>query len=80
MEQAMLEIDGVEKIHDLHIWTITSGIEALSTHVVLAENCDPTDGDRVLEQLAALLKKNFGIDYLTIQIEKSSRHDKEMQH
>jgi len=80
VEEMMLEIDGVEKLHDLHVWTITSGIEALSTHVVLAENCDPTDGDRVLEALAALLKEQFGIDHSTIQIEKSSRHEKEMQH
>ena len=80
VEAAMLKVDGVEKLHDLHVWTITSGIEALSTHVVLAENCDPKDGDRVLEQLSALLKEKFGIDHSTIQIEKSSRHEKEMQH
>ncbi|MGH7796263.1 MAG: cation diffusion facilitator family transporter [Candidatus Binatia bacterium] len=80
VEAAMLKVDGVEKLHDLHVWTITSGIEALSTHVVLAENCDPTDGDRVLEALAVLLKEKFGIDHSTIQIEKSSRHEKEMQH
>lgn len=80
VEETMLKVDGVEKVHDLHVWTITSGIEALSTHVVLAENCDPTDGDRVLEALAVLLKEKFGIDHSTIQIEKSSRHEKEMQH
>src|SRR5581483_4870310 len=80
VEQLMLEVDGVEKVHDLHVWTITSGIEALSTHIVLADNCDPKDGDRVLEQLSALLKDKFGIDHTTIQIEKCSRHEKEMQH
>jgi Co/Zn/Cd efflux system component len=47
---------------------------------VLANDCDPKDGDGVLEQLAALLKEKFGIDHSTIQIEKSSRHEKEMQH
>ena len=46
----------------------------------LANDCDPKDGDGVLEQLAALLKEKFGIDHSTIQIEKSSRHEKEMQH
>lgn len=56
------------------MWTSTSGI------VVLEENCDPKDGDRVLEQLGSLLKEKFGIDHSTIQIEKSSRHEKEMQH
>ena len=76
----MLTVDGVEAVHDLHVWTITSGIEALSTHIVLTDNCDPKDADRVLEQLTALLKERFGIDHSTIQIEKSSRHEKEMQH
>ena len=80
VEQQMLMVNGVAAIHDLHVWTITSGIEALSTHVVLANDCDPKDGDGVLEQLAALLKEKFGIDHSTIQIEKSSRHEKEMQH
>jgi len=76
----MLNVDGVERLHDLHVWTITSGIEALSAHVVLADNYDPKDGDRVLEQLSVLLKEKFGIDHSTIQIEKSSRHEREMQH
>ena len=80
VEQAMLRVRGVAGVHDLHVWTITSGIEALSTHIVLADDCDPKDGDGVLDRLAALLKDNFGIDHSTIQIEKSSRHEKEMQH
>ena len=80
VEQEILKVRGVEKVHDLHVWTITSGIEALSTHIVLAEGCEPRDGDRILEQLAAVLKEKFAIDHSTIQIEKSSRHAKEMQH
>ena len=80
VERAMLKVNGVTAAHDLHVWTITSGIEALSTHIVLADNCDPKDADRVLEELAALLKEKFGIDHSTIQIEKSSRHEQEMQH
>jgi len=80
VEQAMLKVNGVEKVHDLHVWTITSGIEALSAHVVLADNCDPKDADAVIEHLTTLLKEKFGIDHSTIQIEKSSRREKEMQH
>lgn len=80
VEEAVHTVTGVEAVHDLHVWTITSGIEALSTHIVLTDNCDPKDADRVLEQLSALLKEKFGIDHSTIQIEKSSRHEKEMQH
>ena len=80
VEETMLAVDGVEKVHDLHVWTITSGVEALSTHILLAEQCDPKEGDRVLEEISVLLKEKFGVDHSTIQIEKSSRHDKEMQH
>jgi cobalt-zinc-cadmium efflux system protein len=80
VEETILEVDGVEKVHDLHVWTITSGIDALSTHIVLADNCDPKNADGVLEQLTAVLKEKFGIDHSTIQIEKSSRREKEMQH
>jgi len=47
---------------------------------MLADNCDPRDADGVLEQLAALLKEKFGIGHSTIQIEKSSRHEKEIPH
>ena len=80
VEQQMLMVNGVAAIHDLHVWTITSGIEALSTHVVLANDCDPKDGDGVLEQLAALLKEKFGIDHSTIQNRKIQPQEKEMQH
>jgi cobalt-zinc-cadmium efflux system protein len=80
VEQEILKVEGVEKVHDLHVWTITSGVEALSAHVVLAENCDPKHSDRVLEQIGARLKEKFGIDHWTIQIEKSSRRKSEMQH
>ena len=76
VEETMVSVDGVEKVYDLHVWTITSGVEALSTHILLAEQCDPKEGDRVLEEISALLKEKFGIDHSTIQIEKSSRHEK----
>ena len=80
VEQAMLKVECVEKVHDLHVWTITSGIEALSAHVVIADKCDPKEADTILEHLAALLKEQFGIDHSTIQLEKLSRHAREMQH
>jgi cobalt-zinc-cadmium efflux system protein len=35
VEEAVLEVNRIEAVHDLHIWTITSGMEALSVHVVL---------------------------------------------
>ena len=80
VEQAMLKVDGVKAVHDLHVWTITSGMEALSAHVVLTEGCESQTAAEILEPLTAVLKDEFGIDHCTIQIEHSSRHEKEMQH
>jgi cobalt-zinc-cadmium efflux system protein len=56
---------GVVDVHDLHVWTITSGLSALSVHVV-------TDRDGyqdVLHDARATLHKEFGIDHVTVQVE-----------
>lgn len=68
--RAMAAVSGVSGVHDLHIWTITSGLNALSSHVVV-----PTgeDRDAVLQRLQQLLTEQFGIDHVTLQIvEKGS--------
>ena len=80
VEQAMLEVSGVQGVHDLHIWTITSGMEALSAHVVLADGSESQTSSRVLETITAKLKEEFGIDHTTIQVEHLSRREKETQH
>ena len=77
VKEAMLQVDGVAAVHDLHVWTITSGIDALSAHVVLADDADPQDASRVLEALATRLREEFGIEHTTIQIEHVSLADKE---
>jgi cobalt-zinc-cadmium efflux system protein len=63
--QAMAGVPGVKGIHDLHIWTITSGLDALSAHVVVPVG---EDRDEVLERLQSLLRDRFGIDHVTLQI------------
>ncbi len=70
--QAMAGVPGVKGIHDLHIWTITSGLDALSAHVVVSAG---EDRDEVLERLQSLLRDRFGIDHVTLQIveERSDR-------
>ena len=57
---------GVRRIHDLHVWTLTSGREAMSAHVVVD---DLGASERLLEALHTLLHARFGIDHTTIQIE-----------
>jgi cobalt-zinc-cadmium efflux system protein len=67
IEAAMVQVAGVRRIHDLHVWTLTSGREAMSAHVVVE---DPRQSDRLLEALHAVLHARFGIDHTTIQLEK----------
>ena len=66
---AMLEIDGVEAVHDLHVWTITSGMEAMSGHVVVGGRDERRPSDEILYDLHCMLHDRFGLGHLTIQIE-----------
>jgi len=64
--RAIQGIDGVREVHDLHLWTITTGMEAMSGHLVVDELAR---GPRVLETLNRLLAEQFGITHTTVQIE-----------
>lgn len=66
IERAIEETPGVRRVHDLHVWTLTSGREAMSAHVVVG---DLAGGERLLERLHALLHARFGVDHTTIQLE-----------
>jgi cobalt-zinc-cadmium efflux system protein len=66
---AMLEVEGVEEVHDLHVWTITSGMEAMSGHVVMAENGRRRHQGELLRELHDLLHERFGLHHMTIQVE-----------
>lgn len=66
VEETIRETHGVRDMHDLHVWTITSGRDALSVHVVHAPTAAQND---LLKTLGAKLHDRFGIDHLTIQLE-----------
>jgi cobalt-zinc-cadmium efflux system protein len=66
IEAAMCAVPGVRRVHDLHVWTLTSGREAMSAHVVVD---DVRESERLLDRLHALLHARFGIDHTTVQIE-----------
>jgi cobalt-zinc-cadmium efflux system protein len=57
---------GVCGVHDLHIWTITSGMISLSAHVVLTAG---HSADAALESMRHALHEQFGIDHMTVQVE-----------
>ena len=66
VEETIRQTKEVEDVHDLHVWTITSGMEALSVHVVHRETISQT---RLLKKIREKLHDEYGIDHLTIQLE-----------
>jgi cobalt-zinc-cadmium efflux system protein len=65
----MASVDGVIEVHDLHVWTITSGFPALAAHVVVGPEDDCHAKRRELE---GLLSERFGLDHTTLQVEHAS--------
>ena len=66
VESAIMETTGVGGVHDLHVWTISSGIEALSAHIT---HDDSVAHSELLAAVRRKLHDRFGIDHLTIQME-----------
>jgi cobalt-zinc-cadmium efflux system protein len=67
--RASLEsIPGVKNIHDLHIWTITSGMNSLSCHILIE---DEEDDQLVLQKAIDLIGEQFHINHTTFQVERS---------
>ena len=66
VESTILETDGVDGVHDLHVWTISSGIDALSAHISHFDSVAHSD---LLVRVRDRLHQQFGIDHLTIQME-----------
>jgi cobalt-zinc-cadmium efflux system protein len=66
-EAALKRVAPVREIHDLHIWTLTSGVYAMSCHALVDAGADHR---RVLAELKHVIKDHHGIDHVTIQIEE----------
>src|SRR6266487_1275826 len=64
-------IHGVRGVHDLHVWTITSGLYALSGHLTV-EADTIKEGAAIVDKVAAEVKESFGIEHVTLQMEKES--------
>lgn len=65
-EARLASLPGVASVHDLHIWTVTDGIESASAHVVVAKDADWHD---VLDRARAVLAEEYGVTHATIQVE-----------
>ena len=66
VRQHILDAPGVIEVHDLHVWTITSGMNVVSAHVVLGDQAHPP---AVLRALGACLRDDFDIEHSTFQLE-----------
>jgi cobalt-zinc-cadmium efflux system protein len=69
-------VDGVSKVHDLHVWAVTSDIFTLSAHAVVNNG---EDFHQVLNNIEETLKERFNIEHTTIQLETESREEKEFK-
>lgn len=67
LRERLSELEGVEEIHDLHVWSLTSGVNALSVHAVLAKGAEHDD---VLTRVHERCTKDFKIAYVTAQTER----------
>jgi cobalt-zinc-cadmium efflux system protein len=77
----LLATPGVIDVHDLHAWTITSGLPVLSVHVVVADDAY-AHGGRVLDRLCACLAGHFDVEHCTFQLEPTTHaaHESGVHH
>jgi cobalt-zinc-cadmium efflux system protein len=67
-------IPGIESVHDLHVWTVTSGVVAMSAHAIVRE---PERHQHVLEHVHDAMRL-FGIQHVTVQLERREMYEREL--
>jgi cobalt-zinc-cadmium efflux system protein len=77
LEDALKAVPGVSGVHDLHVWTLTTGWVALSAHCELDGQ---RDSDAILEELCGMLHHRFDIQHVTIQPESRMLHARASNH
>ncbi len=67
MKHLLCQVSGVESVHDLHVWTLTSGVHAMTCHAVVG---GANERHQILESLGAVSRERFDINHTTIQLEE----------
>jgi cobalt-zinc-cadmium efflux system protein len=67
-------IPGIESVHDLHVWTVTSNVIAMSVHAIVRE---PERHQHVLEHILDAMRL-FGIQHVTVQLERKEMYEREL--
>ena len=74
VRQQLEAIPGIESVHDLHVWAVTSGVVAMSVHAIVRE---PERHQHVLEHVHDAMRL-FGIDHVTVQLERREMYEREL--
>jgi cobalt-zinc-cadmium efflux system protein len=73
VREHLLAVPGVVDVHDLHAWTITSGMPSLSAHVTVSDDCLAERGvGELLDEFSRCVASHFAIDHATFQVEPES--------
>ncbi|WP_374970942.1 cation diffusion facilitator family transporter [Terrabacter sp. BE26] len=72
LDRALGEVPGVTEVHDLHVWTLTSGMDVATAHLVVAAG---DAGHDVLEQASGMLRERFHVAHATLQVETTDRSE-----
>jgi cobalt-zinc-cadmium efflux system protein len=70
LREQLQQVEGVGSVHDLHVWTLTSGIMAMSCHIVARDDGFVRSRTAILNSLRQVARDSFHIDHTTIQIEE----------
>ena len=79
ISSALKEIEGIRDVHDLHLWTITSGIYALSCHLLIEDRM-VSSSSHIVEEVNQALSQKFGIGHSTLQLECEECKDSPVCH
>ena len=81
VRQHINQTPGVLDVHDLHAWTITSGLPVLSAHIIITEDAlADGGGGQVLDQLGQCLAGHFDVEHCTFQLEAPGHREHELSH
>lgn len=74
LRESLQQLDGITNVHDLHVWTLTSGMNALSVHVVVPNGLP---SDTILRRVHDCARKQFRIAHVTVQVEPTGYEEQE---
>lgn len=75
LRAGILQLNNVEELHDLHVWSLTSGVNAMSAHIIISANANYNES---LQGMNRYIKDNFKITHTTLQLEKMGNKESQM--